>query len=60
MASEQREYNRGYEAGVHGKPYDDGFNAVAALTTLGLAGAPRENSASYAEGYRDGREDRDR
>lgn len=60
MADSRREYERGYHDGREGKSYNDGFDAGTALTTLGMAGGPRENAKDYGQGYKDGKEDRKR
>lgn len=60
MSSPQREYERGYHNSLEGKSYNDGSNGLLAILTLGLDGDKREHSDSYAEGFRDGKEDRNR
>lgn len=60
MASSQREYERGYHDGREGKSFNDGSELVLALMTLGFAGESRENSKDYKEGFREGREDKNR
>lgn len=58
--SKQHEYQRGYHDGKEGKSFNDGSDAGAALITVGMAGAPRENANDYKQGFRDGKEDKSR
>ena len=43
-----------------GRKPDDGFSAAASLLTLGMAGGARPGSGAYWEGYKDGKEIRER
>lgn len=57
---EIREYQRGYEAGKSGEGFDDGFQPLVSLFTLGLGGGARTGASAYRDGFADGRDDRRR
>ncbi len=57
---EIREYNRGMQDALAGRKPDDGFSAGVSLLTLGMAGGARSGSSAYWEGYKDGKEIRER
>lgn len=57
---EIREYNRGIQDALAGRRPDDGFSAAVSLLTLGMAGGARAGSRAYWEGYKDGKEIRER
>jgi hypothetical protein len=54
-----REYIRGYEDARHARGYDDGSSAFVKILTVGLTGEGPDEQA-YAEGWRDGKADRNR